>query len=67
LALPDLCTLAITGGAVSTRQLTALRICFRSAAESLTRRLQRGVHTVAEDVVVLEDFSPSSARSRVAT
>ena len=35
LALPGLWTLAMTGGAVSTRQLTALRISFRSAAASL--------------------------------
>src|ERR1035437_1716938 len=35
LTLPGLCTLATTGGAVSTRQLTALRICLRFAAGSL--------------------------------
>ena len=45
----------MTGGAVSTRQLTALRISFRSAAGSLRLGLlERGLDAVAEDIVILE-------------
>jgi hypothetical protein len=54
LALPGLWTLAMTGGAVSSRQLTALRSASGRRRELDAGLLERGVHAVAEEVVVLE-------------
>ncbi len=64
LALPGLCTLAMTGGAVSTRQLTALRICFRSAAASLMpARLSASSTRSRKRLWSSNSASPSAARS----
>src|ERR1035437_1716940 len=67
LTLPGLCTLATTGGAVSTRQLTALRICLRFAAGSLRSAFLSAASTRSRKTLWSpKSMPPSTSRSLVA-
>ena len=58
----------MTGGAVSTRQLTALRICLRSAAGSLMSAFLSAASTRSRKTLwSSKSVSPSASRSFVAT
>ena len=65
--LPGLCTLSIAGDAVSTRQLTALRISFISAAGSFVPAFFNAASTRSRKTLwSSKSASPSASRSAVA-